>query len=100
AETPEFQLKSMAEHVLELVERFQPHFLLLTFGNRQLEETDETPLAFERMFHNVINQLNAKGVTVIVNLPPFHEAAMDADIPDRLIRLEALRACAMESSTL
>lgn len=98
--SPGQTLWQVAHELDQRVLRFQPDIVLLVCGPGELEDHNRTLVEFERMFQRLVRRLNEAGAAVVVNTPPA-PLRHGAPVPtDRLIRLEALRGCAMESSAL
>lgn len=97
---PEVRLVDVMKDYANRVRRFEPDILVLNCGYQELIRTDESLLAFERMFHQLIRRAHSHGAMTIVNTPPCNSFRKSSLAAELLVRLEAIRACTLESSAL
>lgn len=97
---PEQRLAEVLEDLQNQVVRFGPDIVVLSCGLMELLHLPETSLAYESAFHQLIQKIHERGAVAIINTPPYVLLSDETQLADRLIRLEAIRACAVESLSL
>ncbi|WP_437224484.1 SGNH/GDSL hydrolase family protein [Planctomicrobium sp. SH661] len=99
-ECSQFDIQLLTSEFEERVARFHPDIVILTFGLHELQATGESSLAYERRLMQLMEKLRSLKARVLVNLPPLFPGNRAPVSADQLIRLEAIRACTIESSLL
>ncbi|SFJ37159.1 hypothetical protein SAMN05421753_11937 [Planctomicrobium piriforme] len=97
SEAPRLRLRELLDNFEQRIGRFAPHIVIVSCGVEELRATGESSLAFERMFHELIERIRGAGAVAVINTPPRPEMGEGVEHADELIRLEAIRACTAES---
>jgi hypothetical protein len=98
---PGGRMRDLLQRFDEDVARFQPDIVVLSCGCHELSGESQSLMEFEETIRQLVGQIRLNAGTPILTTPscpvPFEESTL---LTDQLIRLEAIRACAIETHTL
>lgn len=93
-------LAEVYRDLTDRVERFSPDVVVLLCGPGDLIPPASAAEDFERIFQKMVDRLREQGSAVIINTPPPPPSDLQHQQSDAMIRLEAIRNCALESTAL